>query len=265
MGLIACMSTDLGDVYAAFFPSRAGRLNFRPDTSCSDTTFIGSTTDMGALAAQLLDSALARLDTPLGAAGTEPPHRSLTVVRLGRDDELKAARVVLDLPPDRVVMDHRQVYEVRIDETAMETIRGYARASANGRIPGAGHTGGLLLGQFDSACRIAWASQATGLPPGSTVSSLKIKLGMDEVRDVLEERGRRSGSMLTLVGFWHTHPGGSVAPSEEDRATMLKLVASPEWPSGPALLLVLGVPRDGSAGEPSSSWAPEIHAETFVG
>jgi proteasome lid subunit RPN8/RPN11 len=265
MGLIAGMSAALGDVYAAFFPSRAGRLNFRPDTSCSDTTFIGSTTDMGALAAQLLDSALARLHTPLGAVGTEPPHRSLTLVRLGRDDELKSARVVLDLPPDRVAADHRQVYEVRIDETAMETIRGYARASANGRIPGAGHTGGLLLGQFDSTCRIAWVSQATGLPPGSTASSLKIKLGMDEVRDVLEERGRRSGGMLTLVGFWHTHPGSSVAPSEEDRATMRELVASPEWRLGPALLLVLGVPRGGSAGEPSSSWAPEIHAETFVG
>ena len=114
----------------------------------------------------------------------------------------------------------------------MEAIREYVRASANGRTPGAGHTGGLLLGQFDSTCRIAWVSQATGLPPGSTASSLKIKLGMDEVRDVLEDRSRRSGGMLTLVGFWHTHPGGSAAPSEEDRATMRELVASPGWPSG---------------------------------
>lgn len=264
LGLIACMSTALGDVYAAFFPPRAGRLNFRPDTSCSDTTFVGSTTDVGALAAQLLDSALARLETPLGAAGTEAPHRSLTVVRLGRDDGLKAARVVLDLPPDRVVTDHRQVYEVRIDETAMETIRGYARASANGRNPGAGHTGGLLLGQFDSTCRIAWVSQATGPPRGSTASSLKIELDPAEVRGFLEECRRQSGGMRALIGFWRTHPGGSVAPSEEDRATMRERVASPEWPTTPALLLVLGIPGDGSVGDPSSPWTPEIHAETFV-
>jgi hypothetical protein len=173
MGLITSTSTALADVHAAFFPPRTGRLNFRPDTSCSDTTFVGSTTDLGALAAQLLDSALARLETPLGTAGAQPPHRSLTVVRLGRDDEPRAARVVLDLPPDRVVTDHRQVYEVRIEETAMETIRGYVRASVNGRNPGAGHTGGLLLGQFDSAGRIAWVSQATGPPRGSTAGPLR--------------------------------------------------------------------------------------------
>ena len=264
LGLSTCTSTALGDVYAAFFPSPTGRLNFRPDTSCSDTTFIGSTADMGALAAQLLDSALARLDAPLGATGTEPPHRSLSIVRLGRDDELKAARVVLDLPPDRVVPDHRQIYEVRVDENAMETMREHVRASVNGRTPGAGHTGGLLLGQFDSACRIAWVSQATGLPPGSTASSLRIKLGVGEVQEVLDGRSSRSGGMLTLIGFWHTHPGGSAAPSEEDRATMRERAASPEWPPAPALLLVLGIPGDGSVGEPSSPWAPEIHAETFV-
>ena len=264
LGLSTCMSTALGDVHAAFFPPRAGRLNFRPDTSCSDTTFIGSTTDIGALAAQLLDSALAGLETPRDALGAEPPHRSLSIIRLGRDDELKAARVVLDLPPDRVATDHRQVYEVRVDENAMETMREHVRASVNGRTPGAGHTGGLLLGQFDSACRIAWVSQATGLPPGSTASSLRIKLGVGEVQEVLDDRSDRSGGMLTLIGFWHTHPGGSAAPSEEDRATMRERVASPEWPPAPALLLILGIPGDGSVGEPSSPWAPEIHAETFV-
>ncbi len=45
---------------------------------------------------------------------------------------------------------------------------------------------------------------------------------------------------------------------------MRERVASPEWPPAPALLLVLGIPGDGSVGEPSSPWAPEIHAETFV-
>jgi hypothetical protein len=264
LGLSTCMSTALGDVYAAFFPPRAGRLNFRPDTSCSDTTFIGSTTDIGALAAQLLDSALARLEMSRDAAGAEPRHRSLTIIRLGRDDELKAARVVLDLRPDRVAMDHGQAYEIRIDENAMETMREHVRASVNGRTPGAGHTGGLLLGQFDTACRIAWVSQATGLPKGSTANALQIKLAVDDVQEVLSDRGSRSGGMLSLIGFWHAHRGGSAEPSEEDQATMRKRVASPEWPPAPALLLVLGIPEDGSVGEPSSPWAPEVHAETFV-
>ena len=262
------MSTPLADIYEAFFPPEGEELNFRPDTSCSDTTFIGSVTDISALAAQLLDCALARLDAPFGAVGAEPPHRSLSVARLGRDDGLRAARIVLDLPPDRVIVDQREkMYEVRVDQAAMEAIRGHVRASANGRTSGRGHTGGLLLGQFDSTSRIVWVSQATGLPPGSTADSLKIKLevdDVDEVRDFLDDRSRRSDGMLTLIGFWHAHPGGPVAPSDQDRTTMRELVASQAWPSAPALLLIVGVPRDGSVGDPMSPWEPEIHAETFV-
>jgi len=264
LGLRTCMNAALGDVYAAFFPPPAKRLNFRPDTSCSDTTFIGSTTDISALAAQLLDGALARLDLRPDATGTRPPHRSLSIARLGSDDDLKAARVVFDLPPDRVIMDHRQTYEVRVDETTMETVREHIRASVNGRTSGAGHTGGLLLGQFDSACRIAWVSQATGLPPGSTANPLNIVLDLGEVRGFLANRSSRSGGMLTLIGFWHTHLGGSVAPSETDRTTMQGLVASPEWPPARALLLVLRVPEAGSTGEPTSPWVPEMHAEIFT-
>jgi proteasome lid subunit RPN8/RPN11 len=264
LGLRTCMSTALEDVHAAFFPPQAGKLNFRPDTSCSDTTFIGSATDLSALAAQILDGALARVDLRPDAIGNGPPHRSLSIVRLASDDDLKAARVVFDLPPDHVIMDQGQTYEVRVDETAMETVREHIRASVNGRTPGAGHTGGLLLGQFDSTCRIAWVSQATGLPPDSTVNPLKMVLDSDEVREFLEDRSRRSEGMLTLIGFWHTHLDSSVAPSETDRTTMQELVTGPEWPSVRALLLVLGLPEAGSTCEPTSPWVPEMHAEIFT-
>jgi proteasome lid subunit RPN8/RPN11 len=270
LGLRTSGSTALGDVYAAFFPPQTGRPSFRPDPGCSNTTFVGSTTDICALAAQLLDSALARLDLQAGAIDTSPPRTSLSIVRLGRDDrggrddQVKAARVAIDLPPDRVVTDHKQMYEIRVDESAMQTMREHVRASLNGRTSGAGHTGGLLLGQFDSACRIGWVSQATGLPPGSTATPLNIKLEMDEVRDFLDDRSSATGGMLTLIGFWHAHPGGSAAPSETDQKTMKDLVASPQWRSAPALLVVLGLAEDASAVESTSPWAPEIHAETFA-
>ena len=121
-----------------------------------------------------------------------------------------------------------------------------------------------MLGQFDSASRIAWVSQATGLPEGSAANPMKIELVLKDVQQVLDDRSARSGGMLTLIGFWHTHRGASVEPSEEDRATMRERAASPEWPASPALLLVLGLPADGSAGDPSSPWTPEMHAETFT-
>lgn len=265
LGLRTCMSTALHDVYAAFFPPAGGRLNFRPDPSCSDTTFIGSATDMAALAAQLLDAALARLDLHAGACGSEPPCRSLSIVRLGNGDESKAARVVLDLPADRVVIDQREAYEVRIDKTAIETIRDHVRSSVNGRTSGAGHTGGLLLGQYDSTCRVAWVSQATGLPPDSSIEPLHMNLKSPEVVAFLAERRERSEGMLTLAGFWHTQLGGPVKPGETDEAAMRRLAAEPERRSAPALLLVLSGPPDGPDGEPASAWPPEIHAETFPG
>ena len=272
LGLRTCMSTALGDVYAAFFPSESQRLNFRPDPSCSDTTFIGSSTDISALAAQLLDSALDRLELRPDATGGKPLNRSLSIIRLGDSDDLKPARIVLDVPPGRVIMDHSEAYEVRIDEAAMEAMREHIRASVNGRTPGAGHTGGLLLGQFDSACRIVWVSQATGLPPGSTASpeEMKIDPGADGVRDFLDDRSSRSGGMLALIGFWHSHPGGDAAPSNLDEATMRELAASPERLAAPALLLVLGRSAEGcgsaegSAPEPGSPWEPKLYAKTFA-
>jgi hypothetical protein len=264
LGLKTCTSTALADVYTAFFPPESNRLNFRPDTSCSDTTFIGSSTDIGALAAQLLHSALTCLNLTPAANGNGAPHRSLSIVRLGHDDEPKAALVVLDLPPDRVDPDHGRTYEVRVDEAAMETIREHVRASVNGRTRGAGVTGGLLLGQFDGACRVAWVSQATGLPPGSTASPLDINLDVDDVRDFLEERRSRSGGMLALIGFWHAHVGGSATPSQADVETMRQTVASAEWRPAPALLLELTVAEDRSVGESGSPWLPRVHAETFA-
>lgn len=264
LGLKACTSTALRDVYAAFFPPAESRLNFRPDTSCSDTTFIGSSTDMSALAAQLLHGALVCLNPRPGQASGESSGRSLCVVRLYHDNEPKAALVALDLPADRIVPDHSQRYEVRVDDAAMETISEYVKASVNGRTHGAGVTAGLLLGQFDSACRVAWVSQATGLPPESTASPLKIDLDRDDVRDFLADRQSRSGGMLTLIGFWHSHLGSPAGPSRTDVATIRETAASPQWHPPSVLLFELTVPEDRSVGESGSTWLREIHAETFV-
>jgi hypothetical protein len=262
LGLKTCESTALSDAYAAFFPPANARLNFRPDSTCSDTTFIGSSTDMSALAAQLLGAALTRLTFAPSATGNT--HRSLGIVRLGHDDELKAAVVMLDLAPDRVITDQSQMYEVRVDEAALETIHEHLQASVNGRTGGAGVTGGLLLGQFDTACRVAWVSQATGLPPGISATRLDIDRDAAEVRDFLDERRRRSGGLLSLIGFWHTHLGGSAEPSQTIAESMRQTAAAPGWRPSPVLLLELTVAEARSIGEAGPPWRPQVHAETFT-
>jgi hypothetical protein len=45
---------------------------------------------------------------------------------------------------------------------------------------------------------------------------------------------------------------------------MKNLISSPDWLSAPALLLIVGLPEDGSTGEPGSPWTPEIHAEAYA-
>ena len=101
LGLRTCTSTALGDVYTAFFPPEAGRLNFRPDASCSDTTFIGSTTDMGALAAQLLDGALTRADLQAGDDGSDRSHLVRSSARPPRERRRVEGRPGSDRPATR--------------------------------------------------------------------------------------------------------------------------------------------------------------------
>ncbi len=252
LGLKSCPSTALGDVYTAFFPSEASRLNFRPDATCSDTTFIGSSTDISALAAQLLHGALARSDPDSG-------RRSLIIVRIGLADHPKAGLVTLDLAADRVLTAHGQPYEVRVEAAALQTIREYARASANGRKSGGGLTGGLLLGQFERMCQVAWVSQATGLPPGSTVDRLDIDWNGNEVQKFIEERSGRSGGMLTLIGFWRVNRGDSTTLSETDRVFLRKVAASPAWRSASAL--ILAALDSGSCHV--DEWPSRVHAEVF--
>ena len=265
LGLICCGDPELADVYSAFFPA-AGRMTFRPEPGCSDSTFVGSSTDLSALAAQLLDCGLDRLDLPSASASAdgEPAQRSLSIVRLGADGQPRAARVVRYGPDDWVVPDNRNLYQIRLSRYATKCIRGHIKASLDeGADAGRGLTGGLLLGEFDDACGIAWVSQATCLPPCSTVEPLDMKLDVRVVRRVLERRSRLSAGMIALVGFWKTQLGGAVTMSDEDRQAMRVVVENPKR-SPRMLLLVFGLPEDGSVGDPQAAWDPPVHAEAFT-
>ena len=263
LGLICCTSPELADVYSAFFPA-AGRIIFRPEPGCSDSTFVGSSTDVSALAAQLLDSGLARLDLSTAPADGEPAQRSLSIVRLGTEGKSSAARVVRHGPSDLAVPDNRNLYQIRLSGYAMKCIRGHIKTSLDeGAGAGSGWTGGLLLGEFDDACGIAWVSQATGLPPCSTVKPLDMNLDVRVVRRVLEHRSRLSGGMITLVGFWKTQLGSAITMSDEDRQAMQEVVENPKR-SPRMLFLVFGLPEDGSVGDPQTPWDPPLQAEAFT-
>lgn len=253
LGLEASRDQELADIHDAFFPLPANRTLFHPEPGCSDATFIGSATDVGALAAQLLDSALSRMESgPALAAGTapDPVTGSLCITRLGHDDSRKPARVVLSIAPDGLLDDRRSGYQVRLDPRAQQQMMGIAAAAASaGDAACAWHSGGLLLGQFDDACQIAWVSAVTGPPPGSSASQPGLELNIPQAQEYLAACRARSRGLLSHIGCWHTHLG-SAMPSETDRQAMSDLLGH-----APRLLLLI-------LGRPAAT--PGMHAEIFT-
>ncbi|MGH3248261.1 MAG: ThiF family adenylyltransferase [Trebonia sp.] len=275
LALAALEDAALADAYREFFPSPGERIEIEPERGCSAPTFIGSATDVSALAAQLLESVLASLErdkirvSSSGEAVRERcDHRTLCVARLGSDDGTTIARTHLVLPHDRIVADHSGMYEVRIDHRVMERIREIAcdAAVASHCLPTV-ETGGLLLGQFDDACRIAWVSEVTGPPEGSLASSHRMVINTAAAREHARERSSKTGGLVSFLGLWHTHTEGPASPSAVDLDAMERLIAEAPGYSPRFLFLVLRPP--GNAGSPSAGcgpedWDPGIYAEVFL-
>lgn len=273
MGLTCCRYPELADVFSAFFPGRATRINFRPDPAPAEPTFVGSSTDVSAPAALLLDCGLIQLKLSLGpdSASTEATDasedagsdgRSLSIVRLGADHDSKPGRIVLSCPDDHVVQAGANPYQIRLSGSAKRQIYVHIKASVEeGADAGAGLTGGLLLGEVDDACGVAWVSHATCLPPGGTIEPLDMNLGERVVRRVLDRHRQQSSGMVSLIGFWKTQRGIAGA-SEDDGRAVQEIVNTPQSPPR-MLLLLVDRPEDGSADQASGSWAPSMSAEVF--
>lgn len=273
LALETCEDPALTDVYREFFPPPEERIEFEPERGCSGSTFIGSTTDVTALAAQLLDSALAGIKPGVvsvpaaGMADYVPCERSICVIRLGGPGEPEPAQTRRVIPRGLTIADHSGVYEVRIDRQAMERIHDFVQDMAPVGITEAeSETGGLLLGQFDEACRIVWVSEVTGPPDGSLAGPLGVAVNTPAAREDVCERSHRTGGLTAFVGLWHTHPHGSARPSEIDIEAMNKLLAESSSPSPRILLLVISPPGTGSpaVGQGPDGWNPGIHAEIFA-
>ena len=271
--LMTCEDPALTEVYREFFPPPEDRVEFEPERGCSGFTFIGSATDVTALAAQLLDSALARLQpgkvhvSAAGEADYVPCERNLCLVQLGDESGPKPAQIRLVLPHDLRVADHSGVYEVRIESRALEEMHRFVRDMETADTAEAGtETGGLLLGQFDDACRIVWVSEAMGPPDGTLASPLGLAVNTPAAREEVSQRSHQTGGRTAFVGLWHTHPGAPASPSTIDIEAMHKLLAESSHHSPRLLLVVLGLPGTGSpaVGRWPEGWNPGIHAEVFA-
>jgi integrative and conjugative element protein (TIGR02256 family) len=104
-------------------------------------------------------------------------------------------------------------------------------------------TGGMLLGAFDDAAGVIYVDRATGPPPDSFLSATYFQHGQAGTREAVAARLETSRAMTGFAGYWHTHPGGSAAPSLTDEEGMASVV-TPAGRRQRALMIIIGG-RDG--------------------
>jgi integrative and conjugative element protein (TIGR02256 family) len=268
LALETCDEPGMEDVYEEFFPLPGKQRVFVPEPGCSDPTFVGSTTDVTALAAQLLDAALDCIPgtvrvSAAGEAAHFPRERTLCVAKLAHGNQQQLAGTRLVLPHDQVVSDQRGIYEVRIDRRAMVQMRLFVAAMA-ASAPQEPETGGLLLGQFDDACRVAWVTEVTGPPDGSFTCQFLLELNAPAAREHVQHRTERTRGLASFAGFWHTHPDGPVEPSAQDRETMSRLLAEDPGYAPRLMLMILAAPGGSEAADRELvAWNPDIYVEVL--
>ena len=89
------------------------------------------------------------------------------------------------------------------------------RRYRNAKLPN--ETGGVLIGSFDMDRRIIYVIDATEAPEDSRECRNGFLRGIEGLREEVDAIQLATSGMLGYIGEWHSHTGGSVAPSSRDR------------------------------------------------
>ncbi|MGD9893179.1 MAG: ThiF family adenylyltransferase [Dehalococcoidia bacterium] len=225
---------DLDAFAEDFFPDPPRSDYFQPEPGCSEATFVGADADVAALTATLLTHSLS-----LWRSAADSARAAAVLVDLGLDTKFPAKLRHIWWPADVVHRDTDAPLEIRISPSAFAEVRAECRLMARRRGSEI-ETGGILLGEIDDACGIAWVSAATGPPPDSRASARAFICGVDGVEELITSHDRASGGALRFVGMWHCHPFGSARPSPVDDEGMRELVTPLAQAPRRALLLIIG-------------------------
>jgi proteasome lid subunit RPN8/RPN11/molybdopterin/thiamine biosynthesis adenylyltransferase len=230
----------LSDLADDLFPHPPRTEVFQPEPGCSQPTFVGSASQVAALAGHLFTGTLATLAGH--AAGQPVAPMSAFVVRLGTDlDQAPLPPARLGWSNDLSSVDRASGYEVRIAAGALAELHAETRRGV--RLRGrAVETGGLLLGQIDDACRVVWVSAASGPPPDSRLSVQHFEHGIEGVEELIAHHDQATAGAVRFVGLWHSHPDGPAAPSPTDRQGMADLLVPVAKAPRRALLAIVGGP-----------------------
>ena len=229
----------LRDAIEDFFADRGPGEIFQPEIGCSEPTFTGSDPEVAAAAGQLFSWSLRVLSDYAAHRPVTP--KSLFFARMPGSGRTPP-HVYLEWPNDPSADDERSGYQARIRPRAMERIRAEAVTIARLR-PRSWETGGILLGYFDDACRLAWITAAEGPPPDSVHGEHVFQHGTKGVADRVARYFRESGGRVCFVGMWHTHPDlPAYASLADDQAmeTLFVPLAATQVPRRAIQLIVGG-------------------------
>jgi integrative and conjugative element protein (TIGR02256 family) len=218
----------------AFWPDVPADQVFRPEPGCSSPTFVGSVVDVTAIAASLLNSALA--DLQLGESFATGHFVRQPWVPGARHEPLATA---LSWSPDQILQDSRMGFEIRVAYGAWADLQAWTVKSQRCAGPLV-ETGGILFGEQSDALHVIWVSEVLGPPPDSEASPFGFVCGVSGVATAHEEKRTRSGGSMAYVGLWHTHPRGQPLPSETDLRGMRRVVLGADTPRPRSLMVIVG-------------------------
>jgi hypothetical protein len=217
----------------AFWPNRSEVKLFQPEPGCSKPTFTGSSADLAAHAATLLNLGLQRiLELKPEQASTDLVPAAWT--KVGGDGSLH-----ITLDDEGQVFEKKHGYKVFTSKGAQKGIASEIKRIARTRSDKV-ETGGLMFGEIDEAHGCIFVDSVTGPPPDSEASETKFLCGISGTRKLAASKLKQSGGSSRFVGIWHTHPISMGRPSTDDLWAMARLLHGQEHPPRHVVMLIVG-------------------------
>ena len=243
-----CRDRSLRHFADAFYPTPSEERLFQPEPGCSSPTFVGSSADVGTLAAHLLNVVgeyLARISCL--QVDTDAPTAWAHYVGQPRAVPVRARHqrsfVSFAYRPDMVTKDTRHGYEIRTSPHAQKQMEYWISKSRDAAGPDT-ETGGLSFGERNDAVGVIWITEASGPPADSDARPDLFVCGTAGTQAAHKERERWSRGSVCYVGMWHTHPHGEPVPSQTDLHGMATILADGPVSPRRLLLSIMGTPHE---------------------
>jgi len=156
----------------------------------------------------------------LAAGDGELEKGELWIGKLARDEMGVAWKPVRIRRTKTLQFQGRNLWQARIPEVVFRQMK------EEMGVWGEMETGGVLIGRISLYNRCFNISRLVEAPPDSVRTKNSFVLGIEGLRQKVQEIHDKSGGVLTYLGTWHSHPrGGEASPTDKfslDRLTKLR-------------------------------------------